>query len=779
MPSDQSCKSNRTRWLICLALAAATIGVYCRAGKFDFINFDDPDYVTENPIVRAGLTFRGLGWAFTHCYADNWHPLTWISHMLDCQLFGLNPAGPHLVNVALHAANSVLLFLLLHRMTGAQWRSAMVAALFALHPLHIESVAWISERKDVLSTFLALLSLLAYVRYAKELKVQSPKSKVWFAVALMLFALGLMAKPMLVTLPFLMLLLDFWPLQRVKSLQTQDTNAEIGVTQCATRNTQMLLLEKAPFVILSLASSAITFYAQKTGGALVGTDYFPFSWRLENAVISYFRYFLKACWPVHLSVLYPLEHPQSVRLLLAAIGFLAVVSLSALAAIKRQPFLLVGWLWFLGLLVPVIGLVQVGAQAMADRYTYLPLTGLFIAGVWGISDLLRLTRAPAFLGIAAAAVVLAGITAGTVFQLPDWRNSFTLFSHALDVTRNNAPASNNMGTALAAIGRTDEALPYYAEAVRIEPGQSRYQNNLATALARAGQRDAAMQHYLEAIHVDPHYAEPYNNLGAMLLARHQVDEAISNLNEAIRLDPDDGDARNNLGSAYLAAGRLDDALAQYAEALRLNPTNASAHLNAGLALLKANRADDAMAQFTEAVRLNPTSAHARYEFGQQLFLRGQIKAAREQLIEAARLKPDDASAQFYLGIACLELNETAGGMKALEAAERLRPDWASPLNAEAWVLATSADDHVRNGVEALRLAERAAELTSRQQPAILNTLAAAYAETGRFSEAIGTATQAAEIAQQVGPTNLIPKIRQALELYQSGRAFREKSSGDK
>lgn len=774
-------QSKRTRGLICLALAIATFGVYRGVGGFEFINFDDPDYVTENPIIKAGLTFRGLGWAFTHCYADNWHPLTWISHMLDCQIFGMHAGGPHLVNVTLHAANAILMFLLLQRMTGAQWRSAMVAALFALHPLHVESVAWISERKDVLSTFFALLTLLAYVRYVNESKVHplSLKAKVWFATALALFALGLMAKPMLVTLPFVMLLLDFWPLSRFHGLPLETKGFESGVTEHATRSTKCLILEKLPFLALSVASSVITFYAQKTGGALIGADYFPFTSRLENAVNAYFRYFLKACWPVHLAIFYPLEQSQSAGFLPGAVVFLVIVSIAVLAARRQWPFLLAGWLWFSGTLVPVIGLVQVGVQAMADRYTYFSLTGLFIAGVWGTSALLRRAKAPVLFGMVIGIVILGACAAVTVVQLQYWRNSIALFSHALAVTRDNALANNNLGTALAAAGRRDEALAYYQEAVRLEPGRAQYQNNLATALARAGQQDAAIAHYEAAIRIEPQFAEPYNNLGAVLLAQHRVDEAITNLSEAVRLDPANSEARNNLGSAFLSAGKPEDALAQYAIALRLNPANASTHLNAGLALVKADKPEDAMVQFGEAVRLNPDSAPARYEYGRQLFLHGQFQPAREQLAEAVRLNPRDASAEYYLGLACLELGETQSGLAHLGAAERLRPDWANPLNTHAWVLATSDDDKMRDGAEALRLAERAADLTSHQQPAILQTLAAAYAETGQLNEAIATANQASASAQRLGQTNLIPKIQQALELYKSGHPYREKSSGEK
>ena len=587
--------------------------------------------------------------------------------MLDCQFFGLNPGGPHLVNVALHAGNGVLLFLLLERLTRARWRSALVASLFALHPLHVESVAWISERKDVLSTFFALLSMLAYVRYVDEFNVRNSKFKVWYVWALVLFGLSLMAKPMLVTLPFVLLLLDFWPMQRVENA---------GWRTFFTARFGRLVWEKRLWFVLAAASSAITFYAQKIGGAVQSMEYFPFSLRVANTISSYFGYVIKACWPVRLAVFYPLEPIQPGWLLVATI-FLAVVSLAALATVKRWPFFLVGWLWFLGTLVPVIGLVQVGTQAMADRYTYMPLTGLFIAGVWGAAKLLRRAKAGTIIGAIAVATLLVLFSVVTVSQLQYWRNSLTLFTHTLAVTRDNAPANNNLGTALAGMmGEKEDAQVHYAEAVRIDPKSARYQNNLATALVRVGERDVAVEHYLSAIRDDPRRAEAYSNLGAaFLLGERRLDEAITNLYEAIGIDPNNGEARNNRANALFSAGRLDDALAQYAEAERLNPTNAAIRLNAGLALMKAVRVDDAMNQFAEAVRLNPASAEAHYEIGRQLFFRGQYQPALMHLEEAAKLKPDYASAEFYLAGAYAQMERFDAAImmanRALESAQRL------------------------------------------------------------------------------------------------------------
>jgi tetratricopeptide (TPR) repeat protein len=649
-------ESNRTRWWICVGLLLAVFAVYWRVGGFEFINFDDPDYVTENNAVKNGLSLGGIFWAFTHFYASNWHPLTWISHMLDCQLFGLQPGGPHIINMLLHAANAVLLFLLLQRLTGAQWRSAIVAALFALHPLHVESVAWISERKDVLSTFFGLLSLLVYAKYVNESKVhppspgfgstRSPKSKVWYAWAIGFFGLSLLSKPMLVTLPFLMLLLDFWPLRRIE---------QGGLKAFAGPQFARLAREKWPWFALAAASSVITFFAQKTGGAVMGVEHFPLSQRFENAVTSYLNYILKACWPANLTIFYPLPHGPSPEFWVAII-ILTIVSVMTVLTIKRWTFLLVGWLWFLGMLVPVIGLVQVGAQAMADRYTYVPLIGLFIAVVWGFAELLSSNRAAKAVGIAATAAVLAAFAAATFSQLQYWKNSVALFTHALAVTRDNAPAHNNLGTALAALGQRPEALAHYAEAVRIQPDNARFHNNLATALLRAGQRDAAVEEYMAAIRADPKFAEAYSNLGTLFLAEHRLAEALTNLNQAVQVDPRNGGLRSNLGNALSIAGHVDEAVAQHLEAVRLDPFDGTVRLNAGLALLKAGRPYEAAVQFAAAVRLAPNSAESRFELGRVMVFDQHFVPAVENLAEAEKLKPNYAAAQFYESIALGELN---------------------------------------------------------------------------------------------------------------------------
>lgn len=654
-----SAESKRTRLFICLALAIITCAVYCRVGWFDFVNYDDPDYVLQNNPVKSGLSLDGIVWAFTHFHAGNWHPVTWISHMLDCQIFGLNPGPQHWINVLLHAANAILLFLLLQRLTGALWRSAIVAGLFAVHPLHVESVAWISERKNVLSTFFGLLALIAYVRYVRESNAdesRSSKSKKWYRWPLVLFALSLMSKPMLVTLPFVMLLLDYWPLQRVPN---------IGWRSFALPQFVKLIREKKWWFTLTAASCVVTFFAQKSGGAIMSSDHFPFGLRIANAINSYVDYIVKALHPVNLAVFYPLRAQPLWHLLAAAVALL-MISISAILSARRFPFFLVGWLWFLGTLVPVIGFIQVGGQGMADRYMYVPLIGLLIAVVWGIAELLRRVKAPAAIGGTVAAGVMIAFAGISFWQLPFWQNSLTLFSHALEVTHDNAPANNNLGTALATQGRLDEALAHYAEAVRIDPGNASFQGNLATALLRAGQRDAAIAHYHDALRDNPNFAEAYSNLGEIFLSEHQVDQALTNFEAAVRANPESAGMRNNLANALLAAGKMDDALAQYLTAVRLDPSDATIRLDTGLALLKAGHYADAKTQFAEAVRLDPSLAPAHFELGRLLFLQKQFLAALNELGDAVKIQPNYPSAEFYESAAFAEIGQYDAAIAAAD-----------------------------------------------------------------------------------------------------------------
>lgn len=470
----------RSKYLIILFLIVVPLAVYWQTGSHEFVNYDDPGYVVENPHVNTGLTGDNIRWAFTAISNSNWHPLTWLSHMLDCQLYGLTPKGHHLTSVFLHIVNAVLLFVLFRRMTGAQWQSAFVAALFALHPLHVESVAWVAERKDVLSASFFMLTLLAYTRYA-ERPTLGRYLPVFFS-----FVLGLMAKPMLVTLPFILLLLDYWPLGRSQAKPA-------GLR---------LVLEKIPLFVLSIASSIITIYAQNTEGAISSMEAIPFVSRLANTVLAYAGYIEKTVWPARLIVLYPLTDQMPVWKVAGAILLLVCVSAIVFRQARRFPFLPVGWLWFLGMLVPVIGLVQVGSQSMADRYTYLPLIGLFIMIAWGGAELLEKWRHRRIALFASAVTIIMLLSSVTWLQIRHWKNSVELLSHALKFT-SNAFLYNNLGLALASQGKLDEAIIQYTKALQLNPNDDFAHYNLGLAFAKQGKLSEAVYHYSESLRINP------------------------------------------------------------------------------------------------------------------------------------------------------------------------------------------------------------------------------------------------------------------------------------
>ncbi len=575
---------------LALALVAAIAIVFAPVVRHGFVNFDDPQYISENPFVTGGLSQRGISWAFTAGYAANWHPLTWISHMLDVQAFGLDAGAHHATNVVLHAASALLLFGLLHRVTGAPGRSWFVAALFAVHPLHVESVAWIAERKDVLSTLFWMLTIWAYVRY-----VSQPRAGRYLTVVV-LFALGLMAKPMLVTLPFTLLLLDVWPLGRLP----------------------LRVREKLPLLALTIASSVITFVVQQQAGAVKELVELPIGRRAANALVAYVAYIGKALWPGGLAAIYP--YPESIASwrVGAALALLAAITALAFRARQRYPYVLVGWLWYLVTLVPVIGLIQVGSQPIADRYTYVPLIGLFIVVAWGVPDLLA--RWPWRFSVmrAAAVLVIAASAATARAQVRHWRNSVALWEHALAVTTANYRAEGNLGHALASEGRLDEAISHYTAAVRIHPGYAEAHNNLGLALATQGKIDEAIPHYTEAIRSMPDYFDAHGNLGAALAGRGRYADAINHFAIAVRLQPEQGRARQNLARAHYDFGRtlaeqgnVEQAIQQFLEGLRLEPTNADLHYDLGVMYARRGDLRAAAARFEEALRIDPNHQDAR------------------------------------------------------------------------------------------------------------------------------------------------------------------------
>jgi len=519
---------------ICLLLVAATVASYASLGDAAFINFDDHDYVYGNAHVSSGLTWENVSWAFTTTHMANWHPLAWLSHMLDSQLFGLDAGAHHLTNLLLHVANSVLLFLILVRATGALWRSGFVAALFALHPLHVESVAWVSERKDVLSTFFWMLTLGSYLRFARLRCVRT------YLPVCVFFALGLMTKPMLVTLPFTLLLFDLWPLRRVELGRSL---ASIG---SARKKLLALVCEKAPLFLLSGVSSAITFWVQKSGGAVRSLDALPLDVRIANAATAYAKYGAKMFWPADLAIYYPHPgFPASWELAVSGVLLLAV-SLFVLRVVGRRPALAVGWLWYVGTLLPVIGFVQVGSQATADRYTYVPLIGLFIMLAWGIPESVVRGR-HAKLGVAiGVAATLAALSLLTWKQVGYWNGSIPLFEHALDVTRNNGVAHFNLALALGLEGRLDEAMLHHEAALRVNPNHEEARYEIGVLLERLGRTDAAIRAYTETLRLYPDHVRARNNLAALYSGAGRLEEAVYHLREALRVDPSDQKVRGNL-----------------------------------------------------------------------------------------------------------------------------------------------------------------------------------------------------------------------------------------
>lgn len=685
------------RWqvlAVCGGLILITLAIYCPALlKSDFVNYDDLGYVTENRHVQEGLSGAVVKWAFTTGDQSNWHPLTWLSHALDCQLYGLKPAGHHLTSLLFHTANSLLLFWLLLRMTGAMWRSAFVAALFAWHPAHVESVAWVSERKDVLSAFFALLTLLAYARYASGFKVHPPppkamedrgsKFKVYYVVALVSFALGLMAKPMLVTLPFVMLLIDYWPLQRIYDLRfeiyeppksgsaprrvsAREEGAEAGVSL------GWALLEKVPFLLLAAGSSAVTYLVQRHGGAVSTT--ISIGQRLANAVVSYMRYTGKLLWPENLSVLYPHPGTWPAGWVVAASVFLVVVS-AGVIWMRRRAYLPVGWLWFLGMLVPVIGFVQVGVQSMADRYTYLPAIGLFIMVAWGAPELFGRLAGVKWLPFAGGAALL-GCLAVTSQQVDYWKDSETLFSRAVAVTDKNYLAYNNLGFYLSNHHKIDEALTNYEKSLEINPNYEDAQNNLGHALAQKGRLDEAIAHYRIALRIKPELAEAHNNLGNALGGQGKSDEAIAEYLTALKLDPQNENALNNLGIARAMQGKPEEAGRLLLEAVRLKPSDASAHGNLGTLYASQNKLQDAAEQFRIALQLDPDDAKSHNNMGNVLSQLGKPAEATEHYQTALKLQPANPEANYNLGLVLLQQGRRQEAISHFAEALRLRPDYA-------------------------------------------------------------------------------------------------------
>src|SRR5204863_3379821 len=588
-------KFGRTEIAIAAALAVVTFAIYAQVIGHQFITLDDPTYIRENPMVNRGVTGAGLAWAFTTFHATNWHPLTWISHMVDCQLFGMNAGGHLLVNALIHAANTLLVFWFLLRTTHARWPSALVAALFALHPTHVESVAWASERKDTLSTFFGLLSLIAYVRYAEE---PSIRRYAWVAIML---TLGLLAKPMLVTWPFVMLLLDYWPLGRINGGPARRSLGEGGWSVV-----RGLVVEKIPLFVLVTASVVVTTISASRNGAVRTLAREPIALRLSNALVSYAKYLLRAFWPNDLAVYYPFPKAgiPAWQIIGAALLLIAITAFCFFQR-KIRPYLIVGWLWFLGTLVPVIGLVQVGGQTMADRYFYIPSIGLFIALVFGLADIAERRRVAPWLSAAIANVVLLVLATLTDAQIHRWNDSITLFKHALTVAPTNVIAEDNLGLAMHKSGQLDEAAAHFEKALQIQTNDYTALLTMGVIRFYQGRVPEAIEYAQATIRSEPDSSKAHDLLGMALAKQNGNDGALNEMRRAVELAPKDAEIRNDLGLALAQLGRIPEAIDEFHEAVRLNPNNAAARANLGWALLESGKPRESIPEFEAALRLNP------------------------------------------------------------------------------------------------------------------------------------------------------------------------------
>ena len=673
---------------ICGALVIVSLITFGGLRSSGFTSYDDTDYVTENAHVRKGLSGESIAWAFTSTDAANWHPLTWLSHMLDVQLFGMDAGRHHLTSLLLHTLNGVLLFLLLFRMTGALWRSAFVAALFVLHPLHVESVAWIAERKDVLSTLFWLLTLGAWLAYVKSKKVAP------YALAVAFFALGLMAKPMLVTLPFTLLLLDFWPLQRLVFPLKRHYEALKG-----------LLREKAPFFVLSAASCFVTFVVQRDKGVVATLKNLGFGVRLANAALAYASYLGKTFRPSSLAVFYP--HPHVGLFSWAVLGsvmLLVAVTVLAFRSAERAPYFAFGWFWYVGTLVPVIGLVQVGAQGMADRYTYIPLIGIFIAVSWGLAALARAVPRARMAAPAMAVASLAVLIPVTHAQAGHWAGTVTLFEHALEVTSDNYLAHYNVGFYLYSQGRKEEAIAHYREAVRIRPDYWEAHDNLGNALADKGLDAEAIEHYHRALRINPGSSKAWNNLGVSLVGTNQTSEAVDCFQKALKIKPDFAEAGNNLASALKLQNRTSKPMELYLETGPVKPDPAQAMNDAGLSLGRMNRLPEAIERFEQALRINPDYAEAHINLGVALDHENRTPEAIDHFQQALRIKPDSARALDNLGLALGRMNRLPEAISRFQQAVQMDPNFADAHYHLGLVLARTrrfeeAREHLRKALQ--------------------------------------------------------------------------------
>ena len=715
---------------VCVFLVAAIWVVFGQTLHCEFVNYDDDEQIYEHPMVKNGLSLQGVVWVFTHSDDGHWIPLNKISHMLDCQFYGLKPGGHHLTNVLLHTVSVIVLFLVLRRMTGFLWRSAFVAAVFAIHPLRVESVAWVAERKDVLSGFFFMLTLWAYVGYVRRTQIRGQQSSMrklfygfqpltsvdyWFA--LLFFACGLMSKAMVATLPLLLLLLDYWPLHRFlrpEPVAAKDKKKLLPVFQ-------RLIFEKIPFLVLIIAAgvgllfsrdrnNVVVAVALQTGRGLASHSDLSLMVRTGHALLTPLVYLKQMFFPARLVVFSPPHQSVSPLEMFMAVMLLTAISVLILARRRKQPYLVTGWFWYLVMLAPVLMLIQQGAEVRCDRYTYLPQIGLYILLTWTVVELTVSWRSRRWVLGGGATVVLAVLIACARIQTAYWRDSESLWTHALACTSNNTVAHNNLGDAFYQQGRMDEAIVQFQKTLAINPNNAEANYDLGNAFFKQGRMDEAIAQFHKTLAINVNNTDVhYNN----------------------------ADVHNNLGNIFLRQGRMDEAVAQFQEALAINPKNADAQYNLGNAFRRQGGVNEAIAQFQKALAIKPQFAEAHYNLGNAFLQQGQV---------------DEAIAHFQ---------------KALT----IKPNYVEARNNLAWVLATCPQASLRNGIEAVKLAEQANQLTGGENPVVLCTLAAAFGEAGRFPEAIETAQRALQLAEAQSNTTLAGTLQSQLKLYQAGIPF--------
>jgi len=666
----------RSEIIICLVLVGLTLVVFGQVINYDFVNYDDRDYVTQNRHVQAGWTRDSVLWALKAKTHGHWHPLTWLSHMTDSQLFGLNPGFHHLTNLVLHITNALLLFWVLNWMTGAKYRSAFVAAMFALHPLHVEPVAWVAARKDLLSTFFWMLSIGAYIYYVKRPGVLR------YAVVLAMFVLGLMSKAMIVTLPLVLLLLDYWPLGRwqVQTEAGQANSAELKVFQKKNqiRLGLRLISEKVLFFLLLGGSAFITvlFMRYERLPVFNLSKILPKAHFITQALVFYVQYTFKMIWPFDLATPYPKPEIPSVWQAVGAAAFLMVISGLAVDWYRRKPYLFVGWLWYLVTLLPVIGLVKFGPHTLADRYTYISLIGLFIIIAWGVPDIIAGRRRRRLVLGAAAGIVVAGCVVTSFIQTAYWQNSVTLLTHTVEVTDDNWLAHTNLGVALKNEGRFEEAEFHYKEALRINPNDFMAFTNLGFAKMYQGKHEEGTQHFYEAIKRNPGDAQAHFALGVILKDQGNCEEASKHFAESLRISPRNPKAHVNFGLCADSVGNHSQSIRHFSEALKIDPDNMSARMNLGIVLMKQGQRKEAIDHFQEAVRLNSNDAKAHNILGMALNEDGRLDEAAGHLRISLRIKPGNPGAINQLGIVAVKqgnLNEAERHFS-----EVLRIDPANP-----------------------------------------------------------------------------------------------------